>query len=88
MQINAKLFIFSVIVGIIFQQFGRKILKNLFEIQNKSSFEAKIRNISENYSTKPSQSAPDSPNDNDKVELGSTLSGRRSKQVFLSGCRF
>ena len=79
---------FSVIVGIIFQQFLRKNLKNPFEIQNKSTFEAKITNISENYLTKPSQSAPDAPNDNDKVELGSTSSGRRSKLVFLSGCRF
>ena len=79
---------FSVIVGIIFQQFLRKNLKNPLEIQNKSSFEAKITNISENCSTKPSQSAPDAPNDNDKVERGSTSSGRRSKQVFLSGCRF
>ena len=78
---------FSVIVGKIFPQFLRKNLKNPIEIQNKSSFEAKISNISENYSTKPSQSAPDAPNDNDKVELGSTSSGRRSKQVFLSGCR-
>ena len=78
---------FSVIVGIIFQQFLRKTLKNPLEIQNKSSFEAKISNISENYSTKPSQSATNASNDNDKVELGSTSSGRRSKQVFLSGCR-
>ena len=44
--------------------------------------------MSENYSTKPSQSAPDAPNDSDKAELGSTLSVRRSKQVFLAGCRF
>ena len=79
---------FSVIVGTIFQQFLRKNLKNPFEIQNKSSFEAKITKTFENYSTKPSQSAPDAPNDNDKVELGSTSSGRRLKQVFLSGCRF
>ena len=88
MQINARLFIFSVTVGIIFQQFLRKNLKNPFEIQNKSSFDAKITNMSKNYSTKPSQSAPDAPNDNDKVELGSTLSGYHSKQVFLSGCCF
>ena len=58
---------FSVIVGIIFQQFLRKNLKNPLEIQSKLSFEAKITNISENYSTKPSQRAPDTPNDNDKV---------------------
>ena len=89
MQIDARLFFFfSVIVGIIFQQFLRRNLKNLLEIQNKASFEAKITNISENYSIKPSQSAPNAPNDNDKVELGFTSSGRRSKQVFLSGCRF
>ena len=56
--------------------------------RNKLSFEAKITNASENYSTKSSQSAPDAPNDNDKVELGSTSSGRRSKQVFLSSCCF
>ena len=79
---------FSVIVGIIFQQFLRKNSKKPLEMQNESSFEAKISNISENYSTKPSQSAPDAPNDNDKVELGFTSSGRRSKQVFLLGCRF
>ena len=79
---------FSVIVGIIFQQFLRKNLKNPHKIQNKASFEAKITNLSENYSTKPSQSAPDAPNDNDEAELGSTSSGRRSKQAFLSGCRF
>ena len=88
MQINARLFIFSVTVGIIFQQFLRKNLKNPFEIQNKSSFDAKITNMSENYSTKPSQSTPDAPNDNNKVELGSTLLGCHSKQVFLSGCCF
>ena len=79
---------FSVIVGIMFQQFLRKNLKNPLEIQNKSSFEAKISSITENYSTKPSQSAPDAPNDNDKVELSSNSSVRRSKQVFLPGCRF
>ena len=79
---------FSVIVRIIYQQFLRKNLKNPIEIQNKSSFEAKISNISVNYLTKPSQSAPNAPNDNDKVELSFTSSGRRSKQVFLSGCRF
>ena len=49
-------FFFSVIVGIIFQQFVRKKLKNLLEIQNKSSFEAKITTISENSSTKPKRS--------------------------------
>ena len=88
--IYCRLFFFfqSYIVEIIFQHFLRKNLKNPLEIQNKSSFEAKITNISENYSTKPSQSAPDAPNDNDNVEIGSTSSGRRSKQVFLSGCRF
>ena len=59
---------FSVIVGIIFQHFLRKNLKNPLEIQNKSSFEPKISNICENYSTKPSQSAPDTPNDNVNVE--------------------
>ena len=79
---------FSVIVGIIFLQFLRKNLRNPLEIQNKSSFEAKISNISENYSTKPSQSALDASNHNDKVELSFTSSGRRSKQVFLLGCRF
>ena len=79
---------FSVIVGIIFQQFLRKNLKNRLEIQNKSSFEAKISNISENYLTKLSQSALDAPNNNNEVELGFTLSERRSKQVFLSSCRF
>ena len=88
MQINARLFIFFSYIGIIFQQFLRTNLKNPFEIQNKSTFEAKITNLSENYSTKPSQSAPDAPNYNDTVELSSTSSGRRSKQVFLSGCRF
>ena len=72
---------FSVIVGIIFQQFLRTNLKNPFEIQNKSTFEAKITNMSKNYSTKPSQSAPDAPNDNDKAELGSTSSGRMGRRV-------
>ena len=68
--------IFSVIEGIIFQKFLRKNLKNPFEIQNKSSFVDKT-----------SQSAPDVPNDS-IVEINSTSSGRRSKQVFLSGCHF
>ena len=67
---------FSVNVGVIFQQFVRKKLKNRLEIQNKSSFDSKISNISENYLTKPSQSTPNTPNDNDKVELGFTSSGR------------
>ena len=72
---------FSVIVGIIFQLFLRKNLKNPLEILNKSNFEANITNISKNYSTKPSQSAPDAPNDNDKVELGSTSSGRMGRRL-------
>ena len=46
------------------------------------SFEAKITNTSENCSTKPSFSVSDAPNDNDKVELGFTLSGRRSSKFF------
>ena len=40
---------FSVVVGIVFQQFLRKNLKNFLEIKNTSSFEGKITNVSENY---------------------------------------
>ena len=65
-----------------------KIFEELSRNTKRISYGAKITISPKVYLTNPSQSALDVPNDNDKVELGSTPTERRSKRVFLSGCRF
>ena len=72
MQIDARLFIFFSYCRNSISAISTKKFEKSSRNKIKSSFEGKITNVSENYSTKPSQSASEALNDNDEVELGST----------------